>query len=371
MLALKPLRFLLVQLLQTLLLVGDGLLVFLQCQSHQTLLALHFQDLQLAVFDLLLQGLALGAQAGKVLLQLLFGQVQLLLLLLPLRLLALGLGQGFGQLRQLLGDVFMAQLSLLHALQQLGRFGIGTAQLFVRQFVLRLRLLVLLLAVLQLLLQVGQLLLSLRLCGQCAFQCQIQFVDFGLVLQGFGIAVMYLTSLAALKLHPLLPPGAAFTLMVALVGLMALLAVRQNALILAQIALIGGMAAPILTSDGSNNYIVLFGYLALLNTGVAAIAWFKAWRSLNLTGFIGTFIIGAAWGAQAYTPQNFATTEPFLLYHWLLYTLIACLFAHKVLAEKPLNSHLQRIPDNASLSRIGQSIFAYGRHIDLDRKSVV
>ena len=189
--------------------------------------------------------------------------------------------------------------------------------------------------------------------------------DYGLVLQGFGIAVMYLTSLAALKLHPLLPPGAAFTLMVALVGLMALLAVRQNALILAQIALIGGMAAPILTSDGSNNYIVLFGYLALLNTGVAAIAWFKAWRSLNLTGFIGTFIIGAAWGAQAYTPQNFATTEPFLLYHWLLYTLIACLFARKVLAEKPLHGHLQRIPDNASLSRIGQSIFAYGRHIDL------
>lgn len=78
---------------------------------------------------------------------------------------------------------------------------------------------------------------------------------------------------------------------------------------------------------------MLFGYLALLNTGVAAIAWFKAWRSLNLTGFIGTFIIGAAWKTQAYTPQNFATTEPFLLYHWLLYTLIACLFARKVLAE--------------------------------------
>ncbi|MGN6960510.1 DUF2339 domain-containing protein, partial [Neisseria sp. P0014.S006] len=29
--------------------------------------------------------------------------------------------------------------------------------------------------------------------------------EYGLVLQGFGVAVMYLTALAALKLHPLLP----------------------------------------------------------------------------------------------------------------------------------------------------------------------
>ena len=66
-----------------------------------------------------------------------------------------------------------------------------------------------------------------------------------------------------------------FGLMVAMVVLMAWLAVRQNAQIMAQVALIGGMAAPLLTSDGSGNYLVLFSYLALLNGGVAAIAWFK------------------------------------------------------------------------------------------------
>ena len=117
MLALKPLRFLFVQLLQALLLVGDGLLVFLQGQAHQALLALHFQDLQLAVFHLLLQGFALCAQAGKILLQLLLRQGQLLLLLLPLPLLHVGVFQRFGQGVQLLGDVFVAQLPLLGALQ--------------------------------------------------------------------------------------------------------------------------------------------------------------------------------------------------------------------------------------------------------------
>ncbi|WP_373741394.1 DUF2339 domain-containing protein, partial [Neisseria sp.] len=188
--------------------------------------------------------------------------------------------------------------------------------------------------------------------------------EYGLVLQGFGVAVMYLTSLAALKLHPLLPAPAVFGTMVALTVLMALLAVRQNALVLAQFALLGGLAAPVLVSDGSGNYLVLFSYLAILNAGVAAIAWFKAWRSLNITGFVGTFTIGAVWGAGAYTPQHFATTEPFLIYHWLLYTLIACLFARRLLRDKPYEGRLKDIPDNASLARMWQTFCAYGLHVD-------
>ena len=144
--------------------------------------------------------------------------------------------------------------------------------------------------------------------------------EYGLILQGFGVAVMYLTSLAALKLHPLLPAPAVFAAMVVLVAAMAVMAVRQDAQIMAQAAVIGGMAAPILVSDGSGNYLVLFSYLALLNTGIAAIARFKAWRPLNLTGFVCTFCISLFWGLKSYTPGHFSTTEPFVIYHWLRYT---------------------------------------------------
>lgn len=187
--------------------------------------------------------------------------------------------------------------------------------------------------------------------------------EYGLVLQGFGVAVMYLTSLASLKLHSLLPAPVVFVVMVSLVALMTTLAVKQNAKIMAQVALIGGLSAPVLVSDGSGQYLVLFSYLALLNTGVAMIAWFKAWRSLNLIGFIGTFGIATAWGGDAYTPQHFATTEPFLLYHWVLYTLIACFFARRTLVENALTGRLARIPDNASLARIWATITAYGNRI--------
>ncbi|XXQ68434.1 DUF2339 domain-containing protein [Neisseriaceae bacterium B1] len=187
--------------------------------------------------------------------------------------------------------------------------------------------------------------------------------EYGLTVQGFGFGVMYLTVLAAVKLHPLLPNGLAFVAMVVLVALMELNALRYDAKIMAQAAVLGGLAAPVLTSDGSGSYLILFTYLAVLNGGIAVLAWFKAWRSLNILGMVGTFFIAASWGNQEYAPHLFATTEPFLLYHWLLYTAIACFFARKTLQLEPLSGSLKRIPDNASLARIGRTFAAYGAHI--------
>ncbi|MBO7380913.1 MAG: DUF2339 domain-containing protein, partial [Neisseriaceae bacterium] len=152
--------------------------------------------------------------------------------------------------------------------------------------------------------------------------------DYGLILQGFGFGVMYLTALAAVKLHNLLPHNIALIVMVISVALMAWRAVVKDAKILAQVAVIGGLFAPILTSDGTGSHIALFAYLAVLNTGVATIAWFKAWRSLNLIAAIGTFWIALLWSNE-YSPKLFASCEFFLIYHWLLYTLIACFFAYR------------------------------------------
>src|SRR5690606_10254942 len=59
---------------------------------------------------------------------------------------------------------------------------------------------------------------------------------YGLVLQGGGIAALYLTIFAALKLYSLLPPGVSLALMLVLVMLGATLAILQNAQVLALIA---------------------------------------------------------------------------------------------------------------------------------------
>ena len=187
--------------------------------------------------------------------------------------------------------------------------------------------------------------------------------EYGLVLQGFGFGVMYLTALAALKLHRIAPAPLVFAVMLGAVAAMAALAVRRDAQIMAQFALAGGLAAPVLISDGSSNHVVLFAYLALLNTAVAWIAWHKAWRGLNITGFAGTFAIALSWGLRDYTAAHFATTEPFLLYHWLLYTAVACFFARQTLAHEPFSGSLKRIPNDAPLQRIMETFAAYASHI--------
>ncbi|MDO9618361.1 MAG: DUF2339 domain-containing protein [Pseudomonas sp.] len=157
--------------------------------------------------------------------------------------------------------------------------------------------------------------------------------NYALMLQGTGVAVLYLTVFAAMRLHPLLDPGVALGLLVLVTVFSAILAIKQDALGLAAAAALGGFAAPILTSTGSGNHVALFSYFALLNAGIFAIAWFKAWRLLNLIGFVGTFGIGFAWGIRSYTPELLWSTEPFLILFFLMYVAIGLLFVRRKLRE--------------------------------------
>ncbi|EGH20039.1 hypothetical protein PSYMO_00485, partial [Pseudomonas amygdali pv. mori str. 301020] len=156
---------------------------------------------------------------------------------------------------------------------------------------------------------------------------------YALMLQGAGVGVLYLTVFAAMKLHTLLDPAAGFVLLVAITAFSAILALTQNALALACAGALGGFAAPLLASTGQGSHISLFSYFALLNAGIIAIAWFKAWRILNLIGFFGTFGIGFAWGIRAYTPELFWSTEPFLILFFVMYLAIGLLYARRKLLE--------------------------------------
>ena len=80
-----------------------------------------------------------------------------------------------------------------------------------------------------------------------------------------------------------------------------------------------------LTRDAS--HVALFSYYAALDTGIATVAWFRAWRRLNLLGFVFTFIIGAWWGAEFYQPHYFATTQPFLVFFFILFVAVTIMHA--------------------------------------------
>jgi uncharacterized membrane protein len=159
---------------------------------------------------------------------------------------------------------------------------------------------------------------------------------FALALQGGSIGVIYLTLFAALRLYQLVSPDVTFALMAALGVASSLLAIRQDSLAMSVLGATGGFLAPVLASTGQGSHVVLFSYYALLDLGIVAQAWFKAWRPLNLLAFAFTFGIGAAWGVLKYNPAQFATTEPFLLFFFLAFIAIAVLFAFR---RAPLLTH--------------------------------
>ena len=150
---------------------------------------------------------------------------------------------------------------------------------------------------------------------------------YALIIQGGGIGVLYLTVFTAFRLFQLLPAGLVFTLLAAMAVFSAMLAVLQDSRSLAAMGVSGGFLAPILASTGAGSHVALFSFYALLNLGIVIIAWFKAWRSLNLLGFAFTFIIGLVWGYRYYRSEFFAGTEPFLILFFLFYVAIAVLFA--------------------------------------------
>ena len=73
----------------------------------------------------------------------------------------------------------------------------------------------------------------------------------------------------------------------------AMLAVLQDAMVLAALGTSGGFLAPILASTGGGSHVGLFSYYAALNAGVLAVAWFRSWRFLNWLAFVFTFALNA------------------------------------------------------------------------------
>lgn len=143
---------------------------------------------------------------------------------------------------------------------------------------------------------------------------------FGLALQGGGFAVLYLTGYFALARYALIGNEAAFVLFAAVGVVCVLLAARQDDAALAVFGLSGAFLAPVLAGSRADSPLGLFLYFTLLNALIVAVDWFKAWRVLNLAGFIFTLAVGMAWATQGYEPRHHAVTQAFLILFLALYS---------------------------------------------------
>ena len=142
---------------------------------------------------------------------------------------------------------------------------------------------------------------------------------FGVAIQGGGFAILYLIVYFMLARYSLLGPTPSFALFAILGIACVLLAAAQDGVVLAVFGLAGAFAAPVLASTGSGDPMGLFGYFALLNAFIVGVSWFKAWRPLNVTGFLFTLGVGVAWALDHYHAGHHDVCQGFLVFFWGLY----------------------------------------------------
>lgn len=127
------------------------------------------------------------------------------------------------------------------------------------------------------------------LCGAIlvgfAHRMRNNYKAFSSVLTGGGLAIFYFTITLAFQQFHLFTQLVALLILIVITVFAVVLSLLYDRQELAVIALIGGFASPFLLSNGTSNYNGLFIYLLLLNAGLLSIAYFKAWRILNISSF--------------------------------------------------------------------------------------
>jgi len=137
------------------------------------------------------------------------------------------------------------------------------------------------------------------LCGGIliglAHRLRSSYTAFSSILVGGGLAVFYFTIALAYHQYHLFSQTVSFIIMLIITAFAVVLSLLYDRQELAIIALVGGFVTPLLVSNGSGNYQILFSYLLILNTGLLVIAYNKSWRLLNLLAFGFTVILFTSW----------------------------------------------------------------------------
>ncbi len=115
-----------------------------------------------------------------------------------------------------------------------------------------------------------------------------------------GIVSLYTITFACRAIYhfAFFGPVPTFLLMVLVTTTAFLLAVRLEAQVIAVLGILGGFLTPLLVSTGQDNPLGLFGYIALLDAGLVAVALHRRWLYLVPLGALGTIIMQIGWAVK-------------------------------------------------------------------------
>lgn len=150
---------------------------------------------------------------------------------------------------------------------------------------------------------------------------------------GAGVVILYADFFTAHAFYKLIEsPYATFALMSLVTAVAFFLAVRQNAQAVAILGLLGGFLTPVLIRTGHDNPLGLFGYVALLDIGLLAVALRQRWLHLTLLAGIATVLMQVAWAGEYFAVEKINTAMTvFVFFSALFFAFFA--LVHRV-AEK-------------------------------------
>ena len=143
---------------------------------------------------------------------------------------------------------------------------------------------------------------------------------FSYSLKAVGIGTLYLSLWAAFHVYSLIPSSVAFAMMLLVTAATSVMALSQDAQILAAFALVGGFSTPVLLSTGENREVALFTYVAILDIATLVLVTFRPWRRLLVMSYVGTLILYLGWYWRFY---NGGPLELTLAYASLFFAIFA------------------------------------------------
>jgi hypothetical protein len=121
-----------------------------------------------------------------------------------------------------------------------------------------------------------------------------------------GVVSLYAVTFACNSVYhfAFFGPIPTFLLMALITATAFVLAVRLRAPVVAILGILGGFLTPVLINTGHDNPPGLFGYLALLNVGLIAVALHRRWFYLVPLGAAGTVLMIFSWAGRFYLPAK-------------------------------------------------------------------
>lgn len=154
------------------------------------------------------------------------------------------------------------------------------------------------------------------LIGWGHFARRKQWVNFAHALSGGGVAILFLSVLAAQFQFDLISPALALTLLSGVALLSAWLAVGYDSLPLAILATLGAFMNPYFLA--TDEPVAAMTYVVGVDVAIVGLAFYKRWSALNKLALVGSVVIMTLVGEDASLVEGLGFTTVL----WVLFSLV-------------------------------------------------